>query len=227
MDPAIVGLLRSNAGHAAAFGGRFDGVQGGQRPVAVSVSCSDSRVLQDEMWGNDEPGRIFTCSNIGNRVVQRTDSGDVVSGDVHYPIAYLDTNVALVVGHTGCGAVTAAYDSLTDGVEAAPGVAHCLDLLAVGLDPAYESLPADLGRSASINRLVERNVDRQVAALVGSDDVPAEVRVVGGVYDFQDAYDDGDRGEIHVVNVDGERRASELRAAYPEIRARIDRLWEY
>jgi len=226
MHETFVELLAGNLEHAAAFDARFDDVQDGQHPHTVTVCCSDSRVLQDHMWGNDQPGRIFTCGNIGNRVVQRTDDGEVVSGDVLYPLAHTGTETAVVVGHTGCGAVTATYDALTEGVSEPPGIEHCLDLLKPHLDPGVEALSEDLSRPDAINHLVEYNVDRQVEFLVESDDVPPGVEVVGAVYDFQDVYD-GARGEVHVINVDGERWVDDLQAAYPEIADRIDRLWEY
>jgi carbonic anhydrase len=50
--------------------------------------------------------------------------------------------------------------------------------------------------------------------------------VAGVVYDFQDVYG-GERGEVHVVNVDGEHDPETLRAAHPDIADRIDRLWTY
>ncbi len=226
MDQTFVDLLSGNLDHAAAFDDRFDGLQAAQHPHTVTVCCSDSRVLQDHMWGNEDPGRIFTCGNIGNRVVQRTDEGDVVSGDILYPLAHTGTETAVVVGHTGCGAVTATYDALTGEVADLPGIEGCLDLLKPLLEPGVEALPDGLSRPESINRLVEYNVDRQVGTLVGSDDVPPEVEVVGAVYDFQDVYG-GDRGEVHVVNVDGERAVADLRSAYPAIQDRIRRLWTY
>ena len=226
MRRTFVDLLQNNADHAKAFHSRFDDVQDSQRPDAVTVSCSDSRVLQDHIWGNDRPGRLFTCTNIGNRVVQRTDSGEVVSGDVLYPVEHTGTDTVVVVGHTGCGAVTATYDALTDGISEPAGIEHSLDLLKPHLEPGVESLPSDLDREEAINRLVEYNVDRQVEFLKESADVPAEVDVVGVVYDFQDAYS-GRRGEVHVVNVDGETDVEELRDEYPEIDSRIERLWEY
>ncbi|MEF8828277.1 MAG: carbonic anhydrase, partial [Haloarcula sp.] len=86
MSQLLQELLAGNADHAAEFRDRFDSVQHSQTPDAVTVCCSDSRVLQDHMWGNSEPGHLFTCSNIGNRVIQRTASGEAVSGDVLYPI---------------------------------------------------------------------------------------------------------------------------------------------
>ncbi|USZ68203.1 IcfA [Halorussus salilacus] len=228
MRRTFVDLLEGNADHASEFESRFDDLQDAQHPDAVTVCCSDSRVLQDHMWGNDQPGRVFTCGNIGNRVVQPTDSGEAVSGDVLYPVEHTGTDTVVVVGHTGCGAVTATYDALTapDGVSEPPGIEHCIGLLKPHLEAGVESLPAGLDRAEAVNRLVEYNVDRQVEFLVESDEVPQEVDVCGVVYDFQDAYS-GRRGEVHVVNVDGETDVEALRAEYPDIESRIERLWEY
>jgi carbonic anhydrase len=226
MNQGFIDLLERNADHASTFGGRFEDVQECQRPAAVTVCCSDSRVLQDHMWGNADPGHLFTCGNIGNRVVQRTENRRVVSGDVLYPLAHAGTETAVVVGHTGCGAVTATYDALTEGVAEPPGIQHCIELLGPPLEAGVESLPEDVERAAAINRLVEYNVDRQVEFLVESDDVPEAVDVVGAVYDFQDVYGDR-RGEIHVINVDGERDVGRLRTAHPEVDDRVRRLREY
>ncbi|MFB6080251.1 MAG: carbonic anhydrase [Haloferacaceae archaeon] len=229
MNPTVVELLRNNAAHAREFASRFDGVQDAQHPDAVTVCCSDSRVLQDHLWGNDEPGHVFTCGNIGNRVVQRTDAGPAVSGDVLYPIEHVGTDAAVVVGHTGCGAVTATYDALTaEASEPAEpaGIAACLALLEPLLEAGVEALPSDLNRAAAINRLVEYNVDRRVEFLLASDDVPETVDVVGAVYDFQDVYS-GDRGEVHVVNVDGETDVETLRDEHPSVGSRVERLWTY
>lgn len=226
MRRLFVELLQDNAEHASEFRSRFDDVQDSQRPDAVTVCCSDSRVLQDHMWGNDEPGRLFTCGNIGNRVVQRTESGEVVSGDVLYPVEHTGTESILVVGHTGCGAVTAAYDELTDGGFEPAGIDYCLDLLKPHLEAGVEALPADASRTEAINRLVEYNVDRQIEFLTESEEIPQDVETIGVVYDFQDVYS-GRRGDVHVVNVDGENGVDVLRDEHPEIESRIERLWEY
>ncbi|SHH63461.1 carbonic anhydrase [Halobaculum gomorrense] len=229
MNRTIVDLLADNAEHARAFAGRFDEVQDGQYPEAVTVCCSDSRVLQDQIFGNETPGRLFTCGNIGNRVVQRTDAREVVSGDVLYPLAHAGTRTAVVVGHTGCGAVTATYDALAGGLAAdsePPGIEHCIDLLAPHIEPGVDLLPEGLDDAEAVNHLVEYNVDRQVDELLGSDDVPDDTDVVGVVYDFQDVYG-GERGEVHLINVDGERDPTALRAEHEVVDDRIARLWTY
>lgn len=226
MDEFVTELLAANAGHAERFQNRFAAVQAGQAPRAVTVCCSDSRVLQDAMWENTEPGQLFSCGNIGNRVIQRTDEGIVVSGDVLYPLAHTGTETVIVVGHTGCGAVTAAYEDLTNGLAEPAGIEHSLGLLKPHLAPGIEQLPDDLSREAAINRLVEYNVDRQVEHLRTSDAVDDTVTVVGVVYDFQDQYS-GQRGEIHVINIDGQTDVDALQAAHSDIGGRIDRLWSY
>ncbi|SIR11281.1 carbonic anhydrase [Haladaptatus litoreus] len=226
MHETVIELLNSNAEHADEFQSRFDDVQDSQRPSVVTVCCSDSRVLQDHMWGNDQPGHIFTCGNIGNRVVQRTDSGEAVSGDVLYPVEHTGTDTIVVVGHTGCGAVTATYDDLTDGLSEPAGIEHCLSLLKPRLESGVESLPSDVSRTEAINRLVEYNVDRQIEFLIESDEIPSGVDIVGVVYDFQDVYGKR-RGEVHVVNVNGEIAVEKLREKHPKIDSRIRRLWEY
>ncbi|KZN23719.1 IcfA [Haladaptatus sp. R4] len=226
MHRTFIELLEQNAEHAEEFDSRFDDVQDSQHPDVVTVCCSDSRVLQDHIWGNDEPGRIFTCGNIGNRVVQRTDSGEVVSGDVLYPVEHTGTDTVVVMGHTGCGAVTATYDALTGEVSEPAGIEHCLSLLKPKLEAGVESLPDDVSRAGAINRLVEYNVDRQVESLIESDDIDGDVDIIGVVYDFQDVYS-GRRGQVHVINVNGETSVETLKDDHPDIDARIERLWEY
>jgi len=243
MTESFRALLEGNREHADAAADRFDDVQHEQHPDTVSVCCSDSRVLQDDLWGNHEPGRVFTVGNIGNRVVQRTDEGDaVVSGDVLYPLAYTGTRTAVVVGHTGCGAVTATYDAVRaerddapaheDAPEPMPASAHppgverCIDLLRRDVAPGVDELPRGLDHADAVNHLVEYNVDRQVDVIRDSEDVPADASVFGVVYDFQDVYG-GSRGEVHVVNVDGERDPDAVRDANPEVAERVTRRFEY
>lgn len=226
MEP-LATLLAGNSRHAERDPARFNDIQDRQCPETVTVSCSDSRVLADDLWDNTAPGHLFTCANIGNRVVQRTDGHEHVSGDVLYPLVETGTELAVVVGHTGCGAVTATYDRITaDGIEAPPGIEHCLSLLEQAIEPAVDRLPVDLDRSVAVDHLVEYNVDRQVDHLLDSDHVPASVAVAGVVYDFRDVYL-GRRGLVHVVNVDGERDPAQLRAAHPAIADRVQRVWDY
>lgn len=73
----------------------------GQKPFAVIVSCSDSRVI---------PECIFSAG-IGDLFVIRV-AGNVVDniqlGSIEYAVEHLGCKLVVVLGHTGCGAVSAA-----------------------------------------------------------------------------------------------------------------------
>ena len=218
-ETTLVELLERNARHVESLPeDHFEGVQDSQRPAVVSVCCSDSRVSQEGMWDADESGWLFTAGNIGNQVRSRVDGQYVLNGDVLYPIRFTDTTVAAVVGHTGCGAVTAALeraradepDALPPGIEAR--VESLLPIVEAGLD---DDRTATGGDGGLVNQLVEYNVDRQVEFLREDGDVPDSVTVVGFVYDFQGVYGDA-RGRCYLVNHGGETAPDALRATVPD-----------
>lgn len=62
--------------------------------------------------------------------------------------------------------------------------------------------------------------------LVESNEIPGEVDVIGVVYDFQDVYKET-RGQVHVINVNGENSKASIQENHPEIEERVNRLWEY
>jgi len=135
---------------------------------------------------------------------------------VLYPIVYANTRVVTVVGHTGCGALTAALDAVQHGgIDAPPGVSKRVEMfvptIEAGLaddriDPEHEASPLD--------QLVEYNVDRQVSFLLASEDVPDDAAVYGFVYDFQGVYG-ATRGRTHLVNAEGETDVDALRELVP------------
>lgn len=73
----------------------------GQKPYAVIVSCSDSRVI---------PECIFSAG-IGDLFVIRV-AGNVIDkyqlGSIEYAAEHLCCKLVVVLGHTQCGAVGAA-----------------------------------------------------------------------------------------------------------------------
>jgi len=230
-------LLERNDRYVASLADdHFADVQDGQSPAAVSVCCSDSRVPQAAMWDASEPGWLFAPSTIGNQVWDRVDGERVVDGSVLYPIAYTDTGTAVVVGHTGCGAVTAALDAVRDRGEDAdpadadmgghpPGVAKQVAELVPVVEAGLADDRVREDRDASlVDQLVEFNVDRQVAFLRESEDVPDDVAVYGFVYDFQGVYGD-EYGRAYLVNADGETSVDTLRERAPdEFAASVRRL---
>ena len=82
--------------------------EGGQHPYAIVITCSDSRVI---------PESIF-AAGIGDLFVIRV-AGNVLDnhqlGSIEYAASHLDANVILMLGHTRCGAVSAAISGHSDG----------------------------------------------------------------------------------------------------------------
>ena len=73
----------------------------GQKPYAVIITCSDSRVI---------PEYIFSAG-IGELFVIRV-AGNVIDGhqlgSIEYAVEHLGCKLVVVLGHTRCGAVSAA-----------------------------------------------------------------------------------------------------------------------
>jgi len=218
-ETTLAELLERNGRHVESLSeGYFDAVQSAQVPAAVSVCCSDSRVSQEGMWAVEEPGWLFTAGNIGNQVRERHDGEWIIGGDVLYPIQYTDTNIAAVVGHTGCGAVTAALESVRseEPDELAPGIEARIEPLRPVVESGLEDDRISEGTDSSlVNQLVEYNVDRQIDFLRAASTVPEAVTLLGFVYDFQEAYGEVD-GRCYLVNHDGRTELEQLREAVPD-----------
>lgn len=199
----VADLLERNCAHASALGaGHFDDVQDGQRPAVVSLCCSDSRVSQEGMWDVSEAGWLFTPSNIGN-VARDAQESEEVDGNLLYPVANTGTRTVAVVGHTGCGAVTAAYRAVVDDERpAADSIRRRVELLEPVVEAGLDG-PVDPGAANVVDQLVEYNVRRQVDFLHGHPDVPTDATVVGFVYDLHGVYDD-ERGRTRLVAWDDE-----------------------
>lgn len=215
----LVDVLERNAAHTESMPAEFfDAVEESQEPAAVSVCCSDSRVSQEAMWSVDEPGWLFTPSTIGNQVWDRHDGEQVVDGSVLYPVTYAGTDVMLIVGHTGCGAISAALDAVRSGPsdETPAGVTKWVDLLAPVIEAGLADDRIDPARDVSlVDQLVEYNVDWQIRFLEESEEIPADISIFGFVYDFQRVYGDVP-GRTYLVNVDGETDTESLRSKVPE-----------
>ena len=72
----------------------------GQNPIAVVVTCSDSRTAPEIIFGKNL-GRLFVIRTAGNVV------DDVALGSIEYAVENLGVRLVIVMGHTECGAVKA------------------------------------------------------------------------------------------------------------------------
>jgi carbonic anhydrase len=75
-----------------------------QKPYAVILSCSDSRVPPEVIFDKGL-GEIFVVRVAGNI------PDPIVLGSIEYAVEHLGTPLIMVLGHERCGAVTAAVDA--------------------------------------------------------------------------------------------------------------------
>lgn len=88
----------------------------GQNPLALFITCSDSRMVPDLICQTD-PGDLFVVRNAGNLVPPYHPSASTGEGaTIEYAIRGLGVKDIIVCGHTNCGAMHAAMhpDSLKE-----------------------------------------------------------------------------------------------------------------
>ena len=152
---------------------RKDLAKNGQHPYAIVITCSDSRV----------PAELIFDSSIGDIFVIRT-AGNVVSdfeiGSVEYGAEHLGSPLVFVLGHTNCGAVTAA----TEGGEAEGKIQAIVD----EIEPSVQKAK-DVGAGDVLSKAIELNVMNSVDKILSSEIIKelkeeGKVEVIGGVYDI-------------------------------------------
>lgn len=98
----------------------------GQSPLALFITCSDSRMVPDMICQTD-PGDLFVIRNAGNLVppyVPGASSGEAAT--IEYAIRGLGIKDIIVCGHTRCGAMHAAMNIDDHGLNEMPRVKQWL-----------------------------------------------------------------------------------------------------
>lgn len=150
-----------------------------QHPFATIVGCSDSRV-PPELIFDQGFGDLFIVRVAGN--VMTTD----VVGSLEYAHYHLSTRLVVIMGHEGCGAVTAAVDARA-GRHSEPAAIETL----IGLiSPGLESLERNQERDRLISRAVETNVRYTYDQLRNRPRIKAlmaqgKLTLVGAVYEVE------------------------------------------
>ena len=78
-----------------------------QAPWATIISCADSRVPPELIFGGQGVGQLFVARDAGNLV------GVETLGTIEYGAAVLGSPLVVILAHTACGAVKAACDVVT------------------------------------------------------------------------------------------------------------------
>ena len=137
----------------AADPGFFKRLETQQAPEYLWIGCSDSRVPANEIVDLD-PGELFVHRNVGNLVLPQDANYLSV---LQFAVDVLRVKHIMVVGHYGCGGVSAAVDGKRRGL-----VDHWLHPIREVWNDNRAELDAIAIARARLDRLCELNVMRQV-----------------------------------------------------------------
>ena len=154
-----------------------------QGPEYLWIGCADSRVPANEIVGLD-PGELFVHRNVANLAPPQDANYLSV---LQFAVDVLKVKHVMVVGHYGCGGVSAAVDGQRRGL-----VDHWLHPIREVAREHRKELDAITDQHARLDRLCELNVMRQVRN-VASDIIVMEawergqnLSVHGWVYSLAD-----------------------------------------
>ena len=155
----------------------------GQRPHTIILSCSDSRVPPEIVF-NQKLGEIFTVRSAGEAL----DAAVIAS--IEYAVAYLGTQLLLVLGHESCGAVTAALQTMPNQSAGSP----YLDAMVADIQPRIASF---LRRPASSGLIRESTANARgvVKDLIKRSTI-SRTRVAAGTLQIRSALYHMDSGTV-------------------------------
>jgi carbonic anhydrase len=153
----------------------------GQSPYAIILCCSDSRV-PPELVFDQGLGEIFVVRVAGNI------ADPVVLGSIEYAAEHLGSPLMMVLGHSRCGAVTAAV-----GAEGKPE--GNIGAILEAISPAV-NLARNEAKGKEKAELVEAAIDQNIKLVCNSLLTQSEVikhladggklKIVGAKYDLDD-----------------------------------------
>ena len=152
----------------------------GQEPFAVLVSCSDSRVPPEVLFGRGL-GELFIVRNAGNTV------DTAAMGSIEYAVAELKVPLVVVMGHERCGAVAAALSVVEKNSQYPGSIGRMVEPIV----PAVLQARAAGGDwlDASVRANVLRTVTRLRTAsepLLLDPLKAGKLKIVGAYYDLDD-----------------------------------------
>lgn len=154
-----------------------------QTPEYLWIGCSDSRVPSTQIVDLD-PGQIFVHRNVANLAPPQDANYLSVP---QFAVDVLKVKHIIVVGHYGCGGVSAAVDGKRRGL-----VDHWLHPIREVCREHRHELDAIVDPGARLNRLCELNVIRQVRNVASDIIVQAawvraqDLSVHGWIYSLAD-----------------------------------------
>ena len=148
------------------------GIGQNQEPFATVLGCADSR-LAPEIIFDQFVGNIFVVREAGNIADSPTNLGSLEFGQ-----AVLGSKIILVLGHSDCGAVEAAFDDATPGGN---------------IQSIISAIRPGIAGAADLDEAIVRNVDavidrmRKDSPMLDEAEKNGAVKIVGAVYDIKSA----------------------------------------
>jgi carbonic anhydrase len=157
----------------------FISLRDGQRPFAVILGCSDSRV-PPELVFDQSLGDLFVIRLAGNLIAPG------VGGSIQYAYQHLGTSLLVVLGHQGCGAVKAALAAKFRRAKHPERIRQLVKLI----EPGLEQIDPTLSASEQLEAGVEANVHWSMHQVMRAREVRQAFRkkgavlIVGAVYEL-------------------------------------------
>ncbi len=126
----------------------------GQKPFAVILACSDSRVPVELIF-DQGLGELFVIRVAGNIVAPSQ------IGSIEYAAARLGVRLVVVLGHSNCGAVEATLQALTEKQEI---TSPHLRSIVESISPALEPLIGE-PENVTLRKAVRANILQSVEQL--------------------------------------------------------------
>ena len=145
----------------------------GQYPFAAILSCIDSRVPAELVF-DQGIGDIFSVRIAGNII-----NKDIL-GSIEYACKVAGSKIVVVMGHTKCGAVTAACQNVKLG-----NITHLLDKI----KPAVEKVKSISNSDDIVEKVAIENIKMSIKDILENSEILKEMKdnneidIVGALYD--------------------------------------------
>lgn len=108
MKKLIQGIVDFRAGLTKESRELFAQLALGQKPDALFVACSDSRVVPN-LFASKNPGDLFVLRNIGNLIppFSLEEKDNSASAVIEFSVLNLNVSNIIICGHSECGAMQA------------------------------------------------------------------------------------------------------------------------
>jgi carbonic anhydrase len=172
-------FLRNEARNAAFRRETISDLVKAQNPFATILGCSDSRVPPEWIFDTGL-GELFVIRVAGNVLSPE------IAGTLQYAGSYLETALFVVLGHEGCGAITAGMATKHEGEQ----FRSRLQLLLANIIPGLPEYDETRSLKEQASHAVESNVRWTVRQILDSPEGVARiaegrVQVVGAVYEIE------------------------------------------